>query len=136
MTPIRHAVATAMQAAARQTLDTNLSRSSMKGAMYAFALSLGLAGTVYAADEEPAPADQNAQKAAVVEEITITGSRIKRTTDFDTATPTTVVDSSYLNNLGIVNVGQAIAELPSNISNDTPTTTGNANFFTGSTIAN
>src|SRR5262249_30429853 len=70
------------------------------------------------------------------DEVPVTGSRIRRTTDFDTANPTTVVDSSYLQNLGIVNVGQAITQLPSNISNNTPTTTGNANFFTGSTIAN
>ncbi len=47
-----------------------------------------------------------------------------------------MVNASYLQNLGIVNVGAAITQLPSNISNNTPTTTGNANFFTGSTIAN
>src|SRR5262245_10327143 len=71
-----------------------------------------------------------------LDEVTVTGSRIRRTTDFDTPNPTTVVDSSYLQNLGIVNVGAAITQLPSNISNNTPATTGNANFFTGSTIAN
>ncbi len=71
-----------------------------------------------------------------IEEITVTGSRIRRTTDFDTANPTTVVDSSYLKNLGLVNVGDAIAQLPANLSNNTPQTTGNANFFSGSTIAN
>ena len=71
-----------------------------------------------------------------VEEITVTGSRIRRTTDFDTANPTTVVDASYLQNLGIVNVGDAVKQLPANLSNNTPTTTGNANFFIGSTIAN
>jgi outer membrane receptor protein involved in Fe transport len=71
-----------------------------------------------------------------VEEITVTGSRIRRTTDFDTANPTTVVDASYLQNLGIVNVGDAVKQLPANLSNNTPATTGNANFFTGSTIVN
>ena len=42
----------------------------------------------------------------------------------------------YFKNLGIVNVGDAIKQLPSNVSNNSPTTTGNANFFAGSTIAN
>ena len=98
---------------------------------------LALGGCVYAADEGPTANDKAANlPAASLEEITVTGSRIRRNTDFDTPNPTTVVDSNYLNNLGIVNLGQAIAQLPSNVSNNTPTTTGNANFFTGSTIAN
>src|SRR5882757_3859738 len=99
----------------------------------ALALSIGLGTTAFA---QQAPADASAAGTQSLEEITVTGSRIRRTTDFDTPNPTTVVDSTYLNNLGIVNIGQAIAQLPSNVSNNTPTTTGNANFFTGSTIAN
>jgi iron complex outermembrane recepter protein len=75
-------------------------------------------------------------EADVLEEVQVTGSRIKRATDFDTANPTTVIDSDYFRNLGIVNVGDAIKALPSNVSNNTPATTGNANFFAGSTIAN
>jgi outer membrane receptor protein involved in Fe transport len=73
---------------------------------------------------------------ATLEEITVTGSRIRRTTDFDSANPTTVVDAQFLANLGVVNVGEAIRQMPNNISNNTPETTGNANFFSGSTIAN
>ncbi|HEV7716255.1 MAG TPA: TonB-dependent receptor plug domain-containing protein, partial [Steroidobacteraceae bacterium] len=96
----------------------------------AVALTMGLAGAAYAQDQPAAGGTQT------LDEVTVTGSRIRRSTDFDTANPTTVVDSSYLQNLGIVNVGAAIAQLPSNVSNNTPTTTGNANFFTGSTIAN
>ena len=71
-----------------------------------------------------------------LEEVQVTGSRIKRATDFDTANPTTVIDADYFKNMGIVNVGDAIKSLPSNVSNNSPTTTGNANFFAGSTIAN
>ncbi len=71
-----------------------------------------------------------------LEEITVTGSRIKRSTDFDTANPTTVVDSTYMQNLNVVNVGDMVKQLPANLSNNTPRTTGNANFFIGSTIAN
>ncbi|MCC6632287.1 MAG: TonB-dependent receptor [Gammaproteobacteria bacterium] len=71
-----------------------------------------------------------------LEEVQVTGTRIKRATDFDTANPTTVVDGDYFKNMGIVNVGDAMKSLPSNISNFSPTTTGNSNFFAGSTIAN
>jgi outer membrane receptor protein involved in Fe transport len=88
----------------------------------------------HAQDASGAPADKSGVLS--VEEITVTGSRIRRTTDFDTANPTTVVDADYLQKLGIVNVGDAVKQLPANISNNSPTTTGNANFFIGSTIAN
>ena len=88
------------------------------------ALLAGFTAQAFAADD------------AKLEEVQVTGSRIKRTTDFDTANPTTVVDADYFKNMGIVNVGDAIKSLPSNVSNNSPTTTGNANFFAGSTIAN
>jgi outer membrane receptor protein involved in Fe transport len=100
----------------------------------AFALTLGLAGVAHGQDQSSE--NTAAASTQTLDEVTVTGSRIRRTTDFDTANPTTVVDASYLQNLGIVNVGAAITQLPSNISNNTPNTTGNANFFTGSTIAN
>jgi iron complex outermembrane receptor protein len=100
----------------------------------ALALATGAAaGTVFA----QTPAGEAGQAGnSTLDEVTVTGSRIRRTTDFDTANPTTVVDDSFLKNLGLVNVGDAIAQLPANISNNTPNTTGNANFFAGSTIAN
>jgi outer membrane receptor protein involved in Fe transport len=69
-----------------------------------------------------------------LEEITVTGSRIKRTTDFTTSTPTTVFDSAALENLGIVNVGDVLSQTPSNISNVTPTATGNSAFNAGAYI--
>jgi outer membrane receptor protein involved in Fe transport len=71
-----------------------------------------------------------------LEEVLVTGSRIRRANDFDTANPTTVVDADFFKDMGIVNVGDAIKQLPANVSNNSPTTTGNANFFAGSTIAN
>ena len=70
-----------------------------------------------------------------LEEVTVTGSRIKRTTDFTTAAPTTVLDSTTLENLGVVNVGDTLSVTPSNISNVTPQTTGNSAFNTGAYIA-
>src|SRR6185295_14342134 len=94
---------------------------------------LGSSATAWA---DQAATDSGQSANATLDEVVVTGSRIRRSTDFDSSNPTTVVDSSYLQNLGIVNVGAAITQLPSNISNNTPTTSGNANFFTGSTIAN
>jgi outer membrane receptor protein involved in Fe transport len=100
------------------------------GSGCALALSLlGSGGTARAQDNGAQP-PQN------LEEIVVTGSRIRRTTDFDTSNPTTVVDSEYMKDLGIVNLGDALAQLPSNVSSFRPETTGNSNFFTGSTIAN
>jgi len=105
-------------------------------AFSACALLLGLSCAAAHAQTPPSTGNDQAAAPQALDEVTVTGSRIRRTTDFTTANPTTVVDASYLQNLGIVNVGAAITQLPSNISNNTPTTTGNANFFTGSTIAN
>lgn len=70
-----------------------------------------------------------------LEEVTVTGSRIKRTSDFTTATPTTVFDAAELENRGIVNIGDVLSETPSNISNVTPTATGNSSFNAGAYIA-
>jgi outer membrane receptor protein involved in Fe transport len=69
-----------------------------------------------------------------IEEVTVTGTRIKGNTDFTASTPTTVIDSSTMENMGMVNVGQALALTPANVSTFTPANTGNANFFTGSYI--
>src|SRR5262245_4624304 len=96
--------------------------------------TVGLAGAVVA--QQPTGQPGAAAPPTSLEEITVTGSRIRRTTDFDTPNPTTVLDDAYLRNLGIVNVGDAVQQLPSNVSSFTPNATGNSNFFAGSTIAN
>ncbi len=80
------------------------------------------------------------EAAITLEEITVTGSLIRRD-DFSSATPTTVFDSDYLDNLGIVNLGDAIAQIPANINTNNPAVGAGAfgpgsNFFNGSSIAN
>jgi iron complex outermembrane receptor protein len=134
---VRHAVATALQAAAvernaRLNISERFRNTLSTTALCTLAVSIGLSGAAYAQQADTAPAATS----QTLDEITVTGSRIRRTTDFDTANPTTVIDDSYLKNLGLVNVGDAITRLPANISTQTPQTTGNANFFAGSTIAN
>jgi iron complex outermembrane recepter protein len=79
-------------------------------------------------------AGQQAGSPAVLEEITVTGSRIKRTNDFNTPTPTTVIDSSAMDSLGVVNLGQTLQLTPANASTFTPANTGNSPYFVGAYI--
>ena len=109
--------------------------AAFKSRALRYAVVVPVIGAAHAAVAQQAEVPGAAPPASL-EEITVTGSRIRRTTDFDTANPTTVVDAQYLQNLGIVNVGDGVQQLPANLSNNTPATTGNANFFAGSTIAN
>ena len=84
------------------------------------------------AQQAPAASADSADQA--LQEVTVTGSRIRRTTDYTTPTPTTVIDATQMQNMGYVNVGQALAMTPANISNFTPANTGNSNFFLGAYI--
>ena len=129
---VRHGILAALQAARRRSSDGALPAGLVKGAMCIAAASL--LGIGHAAFGQQS--SSSAQPPQNLEEITVTGSRIRRTTDFDTSNPTTVVDDSFIKNLGIVNVGEAISQLPSNVSTFTPENTGNSNFFAGSTVAN
>jgi len=69
------------------------------------------------------------------EEITVTGTRIRRD-GYTAPTPTTVVDNSFMESLGIVNVADMVTQIPSNVSNFQPENTGGSAFFVGSTLAN
>ena len=75
------------------------------------------------------------------EEIVVTGSRIRRD-DFSSAQPTTVIGSQTLDDLHIVNVGDAMALLPYNLGSFGPTAKpgGNEsyplNVFNGLYLAN
>lgn len=92
----------------------------------ALALGSGAGNLAHAADEP---------EATGLEEVTVTGSRIRRD-DFSNPQPTTVLGGDMLENLGIVNLGDAMANLPSNVGNNTPTANPGGNFFNGSNIAN
>jgi iron complex outermembrane recepter protein len=112
---------------------------SSNGHLLACVVALSIAGFSSTADAQqtpaPAAAENSDTQAISLEEVTVTGSRIKRTTDFTTPTPTTVIDSSDMQSLGVVNVGAALAMTPANISQFTPASSGNAIFFTGAYIA-
>jgi outer membrane receptor protein involved in Fe transport len=137
MTTIRQAVASVLAKAARSD-DSFVWRSSEHIKWGTCAAALALIGFSAATSAQQAPAaapNPGASGPVTLEEVTVTGSRIKRTTDFNTPTPTTVIDSSTLDSLGVVNVGEVLEMSPANISTFTPAATGNANFFTGSYLA-
>jgi iron complex outermembrane receptor protein len=70
-----------------------------------------------------------------LEEIFVTGSRISRQ-GFDAPTPVTSIDSDYLLDLGFVNVGAAVQQLPINKASLTPETNGFGSFNVGAQIVN
>jgi len=133
MIATRSSIAAAVRAAIRSSSFNSRFAKTVTGGV-AVALSLGFGGVVHA-QEAPAASATASGGAAVLEEVTVTGSRIRRTNDFTTPTPTTVIDSSVMQNMGIVNVGQALTMTPANISTFTPANTGNSSFFAGSYIA-
>jgi iron complex outermembrane recepter protein len=136
MSAVRPAIDAAVRAAVRKstrfnsTLPQQLTRS-----IWAAAFVLGMGATAHAqqkpADETPAAGGGGL---ATLEEITVTGSRIKRTNDFNTPTPTTVIDTTAMESVGVVNIGQTLQLSPANASTFTPANTGNSNFFTGAYI--
>jgi iron complex outermembrane recepter protein len=78
---------------------------------------------------------QAAGGGAGLEEIFVTGSRISRQ-GFDAPTPVTSIDSDYLLDLGYVNVGAAVQQLPINKASLTPETNGFGSFNVGAQIVN
>ncbi len=102
----------------------------------ASAIALALSGATlanHAAAQQPAAADD--QQPRSLEEITVTGSRIRRD-DFSSAQPTTVMENEYLQNLGVINLGQAMVGVPQNVNRNSPDANAGNNFFNGSTLAN
>ena len=104
--------------------------------VFAACLLLGAATLARAQELPPANVPATDSGTTTLAEVTVTGSRIRRTNDFNTPTPTTVIDAATLQNLGIVNVGETLTLTPANVSTFTPANTGNAPFFIGSYIPN
>jgi iron complex outermembrane receptor protein len=90
-------------------------------------LSAGTLASGSASAQEPADAE---------ELVIVTGTRIEAREGYDAPTPTTVVDSEYMESLGITNVADIVVQIPSNVSTFQPATTGGSAFFVGSTLAN
>jgi outer membrane receptor protein involved in Fe transport len=83
--------------------------------------------------------------ASPVDEISVTGTRIRRD-DFSNPQPTTVVTGELINSLGLVNLGDMMSQMPANVGSYTPTAKagGNGgdnqsfplNVFNGANLAN
>jgi iron complex outermembrane recepter protein len=137
MVSARQAVAAILRATstqlARGSRSSKLSQTSAASGMLCL-LTASLTWAPHAL-AQTAPAAASQAEPQSLEEVTVTGSRIRRTTDFTTPTPTTIIDATTMDNMGIVNVGQALAMTPANVSMFTPATTGASSFNTGSYIA-
>ena len=70
-----------------------------------------------------------------LEEVVVTGSRIERST-FNTPNPVTVIGSKDIENLGLVNVGDVLGELPQNSNFFAANNVGLGNFNVGAQLAN
>jgi outer membrane receptor protein involved in Fe transport len=93
------------------------------------ALSIAMALTPKPATAQQPEGDQS------TETVVVTGSRIART-GFDSPQPLAVVDAAQIEDLGIVNVGDAIRTLPQNTPFFTDTNVGIGNFNVGAQLAN
>lgn len=94
-----------------------------------------LSGAVAAAIGFGAQAQVQPDSGGGADEIFVTGSRISRQ-GFDTPTPVTAIDNDYLLDLGFVNVGAAVQQMPANKASLTPETNGFGSFNVGAQIAN
>ncbi len=68
-------------------------------------------------------------------EVRVTGTRIVRE-DFVSPNPIQTLDADYLDRLNIVNISDALTQVPANVSNFQSRNLGSNAFFVGSTIAN
>ena len=108
------------------------------------ALSVGLltSGTALAQDAAPPGTPQGTDVQANGEatknsngEIIVTGSRVGRST-FDTAQPVTVLNAQDIEKLNLNNVGEVVAQLPSNSNFFAANNVGLGNFNVGAQLVN
>ncbi|HEU4620389.1 MAG TPA: TonB-dependent receptor [Gammaproteobacteria bacterium] len=104
--------------------------SHSRGPGFVLASSIVLAGA-----GQLAQAQQQAPDNRSLEEITVTGSRIRQS-GFESSQPLSVIDSQQIQNLGLVNVGDVMRTLPQNTAFFTETNVGIGNFNVGAQLAN
>ena len=79
--------------------------------------------------------DADKKKDNTLAEVVVTGSRIQRST-FNTPNPVTVVGAQDIENLGLVNVGEVLAQIPQNSNFFAANNVGLGNFNVGAQLAN
>jgi iron complex outermembrane receptor protein len=83
----------------------------------------------------PAPGSASSENTGQLSEVVVTGSRVARST-FTTPNPVTVLNSKDIDNLGLVNVGDVLAQLPQNSNFFAANNVGLGNFNVGAQLAN
>ncbi len=83
----------------------------------------------------PTAASPPADQGVPAGEVVITGSRIERST-FTTPNPVTVLNSNDISNLGLVNTGDVLAQVPANSNFFAANNVGLGNFNVGAQLAN
>jgi iron complex outermembrane recepter protein len=109
--------------------DWNLHSSIGRSGLCAAAISLSLSGVAHAQERRAAGLDS-------LEEVVITGTRIRQREDYVSPNPVATFGAEELQNLGLVNIADAVAQIPSNVSTFQAGNTGGSAFFVGSTLAN
>ncbi len=105
----------------------------LSGAVRIAALTAALSlPHVAAAQDASQPATT---KDNTVQEVVVTGSRVARST-FTTPNPVTVLDAKAISDLGLVNVGDVLAQLPQNSNFFSAANVGLGNFNVGAQLAN
>ena len=95
-----------------------MSKAGIRCTRVAVAVAAILAGVqIEALAAETSDADSN------LDEVTVTGSRIKRD-GFEAPTPLTVIGVEQMERLGQTNVAEVLASIPQNISTQSETTAG------------
>jgi len=102
----------------------------------AVALLLGTNSAVRAQEASGTAKAGNAKSVTLLEEVTVTGTRIKQREDYVSPNPIQTIDSTEMQRLGIVNISDALTRVPANVSNFSPANMGASAFFVGSTLAN
>jgi iron complex outermembrane receptor protein len=136
MNRFRQSMDMASQNASANSDDSFFYSTFKAGALCAIALGLGITTSAYAQDAAKADSGESKNSALTLDEVTVTGSRIQQRGDYASPNPITSIGSQDLQNLGIVNVSDAMTQIPQNVSQFTPANTGGSAFFVGSTLAN
>ena len=106
-----------------------------RGGAFRRTASTGLLLATLTSGAQIASAQQQQQQQQSQEEIVVTGSRVRQT-GFDSPQPLSVIDSSTIQDLGIVNTGDVLRQMPQNTAFFTETNVGIGNFNVGSQLAN
>ncbi|MGC1457981.1 MAG: hypothetical protein WA825_06865, partial [Steroidobacteraceae bacterium] len=108
-------------------------RGLLQACLRSAALAAALSIPHLAAAQNAPPSD--ASKDNTLQEVVVTGSRVARST-FTTPNPVTVLDAKDISNLGLVNVGDVLAQLPQNSNFFSAANVGLGNFNVGAQLAN